>query len=263
MQFATIAYLPPRGRFNSDSFFRNLEAWPPKHPLLLYTDDPSWGPSWAVHIVQNPESYRNRYPYSVNNAVFLMGLLLAIQQGIEFFLYLESDCRVRGDNWDDTIWQDFQTWKNPVAWGSPIIYNQSQNGHDNLKAATELAWTYQKETGLAVPQYGAWPGAGKDLCLYPNGAIGIYHTQTIAKIFPNATTRFHEEVASMIAWDVSIGAGLWRIFHEDIFNRFAFSRVTYSGCGDSLVTAGGRRYMLESGSKVAVHQWKGTETFEV
>jgi hypothetical protein len=255
--FGIIGYVPPSGRFNSDAFRRNVASWKTKHRLILFSDG-DWP---GLERIPNPEIFRNRHHYSVNNAVFLIGLHIALAAGMEFFLYIESDCRVRGHEWDQAIWSDFNQWKGIVAYGSPVIYNQSQNGHNNLKRSTEMAWDYQSATGLAMPQYGAWPGAGKDICLYPNGALGVYHTKTMASFFPNSQNDLKRELAGIMAWDVSIGQGLWRSFGAEVFDRVGFSRVTYSGCGDSLVGQDERGAMLATGKKVAIHQWKGEEDF--
>lgn len=256
--FGIVGYVPPPGRFNSDAFHRNVSAWKTKHRMILFSDA-----DWAGAVkIPNPEMFKNRHHYSVNNAVFLIGLHIALEAGMEFFLYLESDCRVRGHEWDQTIFSDFNTWNSIVAYGSPVIYNQSQNGHENLKRATEMAWNYQSATGLGMPQYGAWPGAGKEICLYPNGALGVYHTKTVASFFPNSQNDLRRELGGILAWDISIGQGLWKTFGWQVFERVGFSRVTYSGCGESLITQEERKEMLVSGGKVAIHQWKGEETFE-
>jgi hypothetical protein len=256
MNLATISYLPPRGQLNSEAFVANLAHWPGSLPLHLYSDDASWGPD--IHHVANPEVVRNqKHWFSVNNLVFLFALKLAIDLKLDYFLYLESDARVRGEHWDQIIFDDcFRENRQPLLYGTPVIFNLSQSGPTPLLRGIDIAYRFIAMTGCPTAVHGSWPGAKFKFALFPNGALGIYHVPTLAQLFQGFEADIGRYAASITAWDCEIGQRFYQYFGDGIFDQFQFATRCYSGYGDELTTLDQRKALLYSGKISAVHQAK-------
>lgn len=256
--YGVVCYVPPSGKLNSEAFLRNVSAWQVNCPIYLYSDQLR---DSVTNQIPNPEVVKNpRRWWNVNNCCFYFGLKLAIDAKLEYFLYLESDCRVRGDGWADKMFADaIEQMPNPVIYGSPIIYEIASSGYVPLRRATEFCCKHLSETGLAVPVYGGFPFRHNQIYTYPNGALGIYHTPTMAEIFHGFDRDIGHCAMNTTAWDIEVGIRLWNKFGLEIFDRFAISHVSYSGCTDQLVTEAERKEMLMRGERVAVHQVKANE----
>lgn len=257
MQCATIAYAPPPKSDQAQAFCHNISRYATHYPLHIYSDSDQW--AGVKYHIDNPEVVRDaRRPFTISNCVFLFGLRLALDLKLDYFLYLEDDCRVRGDQWDKVLFDEFFETKDAVVGGSPIAYNIAHSGHAALKRAIEFAWRYQQKTGFAMPLYGGIPGMGDQIAFYPNGAVAIYHTKTVADMFPGFSDDIGTTARRTTAWDLKIGLEMWRKFGISMFDRFAILTRSYSGYGETLVPEAARRHMLESGRVVAAHQFKGS-----
>lgn len=254
MNLASVVYLPPSRMVGTDAFKQNLAQFKTHYPIYTYSDcDDS-----AEWKVGNPEVARHpRMPWAVNNAVFLYGLNVAVDAGLDYFLYLEHDCRVRMDYWDRVLFAEATDLDAMIVAGTPVFWWIPNGGNKFLKRATEWAHLYQSGSGMGVPMYGHREQARP--CIYPNGAGGIYHTQTILKYCPQETRmNVPQSAQRMRAWDMQIGDGLWGEFGADVLDRFTPILSQYSGYGEMVTTESERQQMLTSGDKVLVHQIKST-----
>lgn len=258
MKIATISYVPPKGRLNSESYMHNLESYKLTHPLYLYSDDPSWG----FNQIENPEVIRHpKKHFAVNNLVFLFGLNLAMDLGLDYMIYLESDCRMRGDKWDEIITNDcFRENKQPILYGTPVIFNISQSGFTPLRMGLELAHNYLRTTNCPPVVHGAWPGSPAHFLVFPNGALGVYHVPTLNEIFNGFKADIGRSALDMAAWDHSVGVGFFTKFGVSCCEKFQFSTCSFSGYGDQMTTPEWRKDLLMSGKMVGIHQWKGSES---
>lgn len=258
MKVATIAYAPPRRIPGAKAFVDNVGKYATENPVYIFSDDRTWP---NVVGIENPEVVKHpRITWAVSNCVFLFGLRLALQLDLDYFLYLEADCRVKGDLWDKALFDEIMPfvysagasddW--PVVAGTPVCYNPSGSGHEALKRVTQMAWEHLQRTGRAMAIYGFQPG----LSLFPNGALAIYHTQTIAKMYPGFAGNIGRTALATHAFDMHIGKQLWGMFGMSLFERFVCSVKGYSGCTDDLVTFAERKAWLESGAVVGIHQVK-------
>ena len=254
MKVATISYVPPKGRLNSDSFMRNLEAFDTKNQLYLYSDDSAWG----LNSIANPDIVKHpKKHFAVNNLVFLFGLNLAIDLGLDYMLYLESDVRVRGDNWDQIIFDDcFRARKTPLIYGTPVVFNISQSGFSPLRKAVGLVNEFMNVTNCPAVVHGAWPGSPAHFLLFPNGALGVYHVPTMAKIFDGFRTNIGKSAMEIAAWDHSVGVGMYNLFGSDCIDQFQYATACYSGYGEDMTNHDFRRQLLLNGKCVGVHQCK-------
>lgn len=255
MKISSYCYVPKPGVGHPEAFLENILAYSTAYPLVLYSEHLPYNFRWC----ENPEAVKHpRAQHWISNFAFLAALRFAIADGVDYMLYLEADCRVRGDNWDVKMVEEFQCWPNAVAGGSPVCYNIASSGHAVLRRAISFASDYLGASGFGMPIYGFM----SPLCLYPNGAGSIFKVGPIATIL--GKTGFETDLTkasrSKEAWDLAIGFGLWAMYGVEVFDRFAPLTRSYSGCTDSITTEPERIAMLESGQRVLVHQIKSNWT---
>lgn len=258
MKIGTIGYVPPAGVGFPDAFLRNLRAYKTEAPIHLYSDAPElYG---ITHKIPNPGQavlYRNA-PLSINNYVFIQGIELALREGLDFYLYLETDVRVRGDCWDGVLFDEFFKHDGAVAGGTPSIWNIGMCGAEAAIAALQFSSKVIKKTGRPPL---VWSGAGRyggpiGMYTYPNGAGAVFHTATLAAIFKGYQSDIGAFCANCSAWDVHIGKGLWNEFGVGVFDRLAVLKSEYSGYRDCHYSYTDRIKMLMDGAVVLVHQVK-------
>lgn len=250
MKIEVVGYVPPRGIGHPEAYLANIGAFKTEFPVSLFSDYPDWG----LRQSDNPGKVKHRqFGHWVSNYAFFMALQYSVACKLDYFIYLEEDCRVRGDGWDGRMMQEAYE-QNPAfaAAGSTVCYNPSGSGHETLKLVTDYAHRFLEYTGLAMPIYGFRPG----LTLYPNGAGAIYRTEIVERIFRG----FHNDLAraSQVseAWDLTIGRELFAMYGNEVFNLVLPLSCSYSGCTDDLISWPQRQQMLESGEKCLIHQCK-------
>lgn len=260
MNLGSIVYVPPKGRLNSDAFMANINAYSSKYPIYFYSDEKGRG---IENLIANPEQVRNpRRPWTVNNAIFLFGLKLAADAGLDYMLYFESDSRVRGNHWDGIMFDEaFAGCLEPICYGTPVAWNISQAGRRALTKVTEFGCKVLSLSGIPMPVYG-WhrPGSLDTICAYPNGSLSVLHVPTMLEIFSGFELDIGRSASTFDGWDLVIGRGLWQKFGVDLFDRFAVARRSYSGYGDLITTEKERVDMLSNGTHVAIHQVKSDNT---
>lgn len=256
LNLGTICYVPGPGRFNSDSFIKNISDYKTRYPIYLYSDVQGRG---VENIVANPEQVRNpRRPWTVNNLVWLFGLKLAMDTGLDYFAYLESDVRVGADYWDEAGFNEMLE-QNPdaVLYGSPVCYNICAQGKDVANKTIDLACRYKAISGMPMPFYGKWPGSGDKYALYVNGALGIYKTSVMAEVFAGFQNNIGVSAATLTAWDLASAHGLWTKYGKDLPDKIGLSSVWLSQYGNEVCSEKERLEMLENGQWLAIHQVKG------
>ena len=232
-----------------------MRAYDPGVELLLYSDHGPYGfiPCQDPGVVRHPKAM-----YRISNHAFLSGLTIAIQKGVTHMLYLEEDSRVRGDWWAARLFDEFRTYPGAVMGGTPVVYNPSNDGHAVLKRITEFAADYLKASGTAMTIHGFQPG----YYFYPNGSISILDVALMQEFF--RPTGFENDICAAArapaAWDEIIGRSMVRRFGINVFDVFAPSVLSYSGCANAIFSEPERIAMLESGEKIAIHQCKSGYT---
>lgn len=265
MKTAVFGYIPPKGKFCSDAFWQNLKDFPPKSELILYSDD-NWGPD-VIRLKASPEIFKDasfrggpnsgqHNPFAIHNGIFLAGLKMCLQKGVTHALYLEQDCRVGADSWDEVVFEEFFSIGRPcVVAGTVSVYNPSNFG---VEALQRFYRHYAKAPahGVPTPTYG-WSGADKPCqsCAFPNGALGIYDVAWLTSLF-----NVEEQVAMATqntAFDMAFGAKLWELFGTDAYEVIGSLGSVYSGFGNVMTTEDYRKKLLTDKKVVAVHQIKG------
>ncbi len=254
MKPAVIAYLPPPSHGNPQAFLANMQANPAGVDVHFYSDHAAYGvnPCQSPTVVFHPHA-----KFRISNHAFLSGLKLAIDKEVTHMLYVEEDSRVLGDGWAERLFQEFLTYPNATTGGTPVAYNISDSGHIALRRVTEFAADYLRAAGTPMTIHGYEP----HFYFYPNGSLSILDVQMMQAFFPAG---FENDISrsarTNMAWDEIIGRSLWATYGVDVFDHFAPSVLSYSGCGDRVYTEKERIEMLESGSKLAVHQVKSSWT---
>lgn len=255
MNLGSIVYVPPSGRLCSDAFMANINAYSSKYPIYFYSDEKGRG---IENLIANPDVVKNpRRPWNVNNAVWFFGLKLAMDAGLDYFAYLESDVRVGCNNWDDAGFTEMLE-QNPdaVIYGSPVCYNIAQQGKDVANKTIDIACKYKALSGMPMPFYGKWPGSGDKYALYVNGALGIYKTSVMAEIFSGFDLDIGRAASTFTAWDLAAAHGLWTKYKHELPDKVALSSVWLSQYGNEICSEKERLEMLASGRFKCVHQVK-------
>lgn len=249
MKCVLASYIPPPHKPGADVYYENLMQFKTTHPLRLFSDHEPYG----LRKIGNPAPYRNpKKPFVISNLIFLCALADAIDQGVDYMLYLEDDCRVMGDEWDRAMFDDYSSTPNALFGGSPFCYHPMSSGCHALKRLTEFAWSYYKWVGIPMPIIGEAGG----FCFFPNGALAIYHIPSIAPHFGDFQKNKSQWALTHEAWDMHIGRSLFAQYGVALFERFAPIKSAYSGYGNKLFIEEERKSMLLSGQIRAVHQIK-------
>ena len=259
MNCATIAYVPPPAIGHPRTFLQNIRDFESYRPVILYSDSRHYAKADVDYSCASPDICRTAArPWAVNNCCFFFGLKLAVDLKLDYFLYLEEDCRVGLDNWDRPIWKMVESASNSImVAGSPVVYNPSNGGHAALDKIAEFTHRHFKATGRGVPMYGSIPGqANVTPALYPNGAAGVYHTETMRKLFPGFEADIGRYAQRQTAWDLAIGYALWARMGTKVFDHFGCLPNVLSCYGDDIYTLSDRVSMLENGRVDVIHQVK-------
>jgi hypothetical protein len=263
MKLCVATYLPPPSFGCAKVFVENLELFPPRVPLLAYSDHPWPG---AIALKGNPEQVKRATfangkinPFAINNLLWLTGLRIARDQGYSHMLYLEHDCRVGVKNWDDRIFEEYFSIGRPlVAGGNLACYNPCNHSPEAARRWQKLVAGNVKRN-LPIPTYG-WMGASNQgpSCVFTNGALAIYDVAWMGQMFDLSNTM--DIAAAESAFDMVLGVRIWDIFFEDSYEVFGHLDSVFSGYGDVLSTEEERLQWLREGRYVGVHQVKSQAT---
>jgi hypothetical protein len=240
----------------------NLKNNPTKHELILYSDG-----DWPDTIrVKSPEFLKEAKfesgpnigkpnPFAIHNCCFLAGLKMCRERGASHALYLEQDCRVLGQHWDDRIFSEYFSIGRPfIVAGTVSIYNPTGNGLAGAKAFQRLI-ANPPAHGIPTGCFG-WAPSSTVITptFFPNGALCIYDVPWMLSLFD---VEAQGAMASQnTAFDMAIGARIYELFGLDAFSLIGSLGSIYSGYGDALTTPDQRRELLTSGKVAAMHQEK-------
>lgn len=255
MKLGSVCYLPPPNIGTPEIFLENLKKFPSKHPVYLCSDYTRKRPPFPIAHCASPECVRrSESADAVQKFAFLNAATLAQENGLDYFIILEDDCRVGEPGWDDRIFTEF--------------FEKSKDG---LNGGTVMSW-YPEWTPkfrsmwakhLAVQRKAGHPGVliiNKDAPPYPearrayaNGAVSIIKTALISPIFDKPDL-YH--VGRGTAWDDSIGRWLWKTFGDESYDRIVPLESVMSDCVDHGSTLEQRQEWLTSHKVAAIHQVK-------
>lgn len=265
---AIVGYVPPPSFGCAQKFLENILKFKTKHRLILISDHPYeigerriLPPEGILpRDTHNPHPLIDPYtrmpkPCAINNAIFHTCLRIAIQEGVSHMLYVESDCRVNGDHWDERVFDEFFSQPFPViAAGTLVTWNIFNGG---LKFVSKWEQLVHKTSFCSFPMsnYGSMPH-GNNPCnpaIFPNGALGVYSLEWMAQLFDLSSML---SLATDRAWDFVLGSRLVERFNVDAFEMVAHLNSVLSVYGDTLCTEDQRLKWLSDKRWAAVHQVK-------
>lgn len=242
----------------------------PANKLLLYSDYSYYKAPFNLDCIQlkaSPEIIKkltvgSANHWAVNNAVFMTGMKIAVQDGYDFAIYIESDCRFGQPAWDNVIFEEHFNLGFPVvASGSLVCWNPFSSGLEVTQRWERLICETNERRinprrNFPIPTYGT-RDSGKP-SIFPNGALGVYDLRWIKDFFDLSNT---VKIASeSFAWDFLIGQKIWEKFGVQSFDVVGNLQCIFSGYSDQITTEPERLNMLRSGDVVAVHQVKSNAT---
>jgi len=264
-KLAVLCYCPAHVG-ESEAFLKNLDNFPPKHDLIMYSDtlerEGCIKLGGSIDVAETPKNKMSK-----PNLIFLVGIRIAASQGFTHVLILEPDCRVNRRHWDSVIFDEFFA-KNPMAvcGGSMVIFNPSSHNQNAARKFEKLV-----ADNIESPMPFAITGTGnlaehRDSCVFPNGALAIYNVSWLVKTFPEIAgtpEKYIERAQNMKTFDYEVGIRMWTEFKEDVYDKVVHFHSVYSGYGNILSSEDERKELLTSGKVVAVHQiksdWTGPE----
>jgi hypothetical protein len=274
-------YVPPPNFPGAKAFLENIRRFKTVNELFLFSDHSAYG---FQTILPPDDMKRHNERCGISNALFVMAVRFALQRGATHMLYLESDCRVGIDYWDEIMFNEYFAFKFPkVAAGSLVAHSCTNGGYDYYKRFWQFLMEHGKRkqfipiygipvmAGLAMREFGeeaglvVKPGDARTKykpAVYPNGALGIYDVSWMAELFginPDGKFRSDQSLIQHVqasAWDHMIGVRLYDRFGEDALEMVGHLDSCFSSYGDSVSTESQRMTMLQIGRVVAIHQVK-------
>lgn len=262
MKLASLLYVPPPTAYPAAAaIVENLKRFPAKHPLVLYSEHDYGWPGQIV-LQASPEPIKKMTnkegklnQWGLNNAVFLTALRIAVAQGFTHIIYLEADCRVGIEHWDDAIFTEYFNLGFPcIAAGTLATYNPCNWSRDAARRWEALVAGNQRKN-VPIATYG-WKGASEKFpcCVFPNGALSVLDMTWMPLLFDISNT--FNTALNIGPWDMEMGVQVWKRFEVASYDVMGMLTKIYSGYGDVLTTPEERLNWLRNGDYVAVHQVK-------
>ncbi len=188
-----------------------------------------------------------------------MAVSFAKEAGLDYMLYLESDCRVGCDGWDSRMLNEAQDryGGTRLCVGSPVVFDVSSGGRDVSKRIIAEACAYQNEGGIPMAMYGSKsPQDTSGVTYYVNGALGIYSVKGVYSLFPDLDINLVNLANRSQPWDLELGRRMWSQFGPGVVDKVGWITSAYSAYANAVTSEMERAVMLRDGIKVGVHQIK-------
>lgn len=261
MSIATLAYIPPE-RLGSGSFLRNLNHYKRSHPLILYSDCSTPSHDFRdCRFMEVPDPTlikRSRNRVAIHNRIFLYALEHAKSLKLKRFIYLEGDCRVGCDNWDERMAYEASGYKDMFVAGTPAVYNskalkgaQEASVHKYLSGFTSV-------TGWPVPVFEARQTRPLG-CLFIMGAAAVYNTSVMADLFMGFERDAAQKAVKTPAFDLFVGMRCAQLFGANAVSKLPALTCSFSSYGTKVNSEEDRVEMLRTGRACVVHQVKSNK----
>jgi hypothetical protein len=251
----------------AEAFYNHVRHWKTHYPLILYADNDCWPDVIKLKgsfDIAKSARYPNGQPntWAPNNLCFLTAINIARSKGFTHMLYLESDCRMMGNNWDEIVVDEYLDAANDrtLFGGSVVVYNPC-NRNLTFSRAWHRFLAKNQYSPFPIPAFGGNGAAEKhEPAVLVNGALGIFDMDFLASIFDLTNTV--KTAGEVTAWDYHIGRELVRKHGDETFKHVEHLSTIFSSYGNVTTTEAERRELLLKGEVVAVHQIKSPWTPE-
>lgn len=201
---------------------------------------------------------------------FLETVKFARDQQIDWFFNIEWDCLFHGAGWLDALWEEHVTFcQGTVCSGTPCVWDadryvqKSRVFYENV-----VRWAAETIDVTGTPCVMKTLQAGPPR-VYPNGALAWYRTDIAVEGFLQGVEilddgftarkfapRLQAYVDAHLGYDFYFGAWLALKYGDQVTTHIGRLAGAYSGWEDEMFKEKERVEMVESGAKVAIHQYK-------
>lgn len=258
MELASLSYIPTKASLNATAYLENLSAFKSRHPVIFYSDGPVGGCDFRMPNAEVLKGHKNKV--AINNFIFLHAYLIAKAQGINRFLFMETDVRVAGDDWDGKIFDEANAYDSMVCAGTPCVWNATQLDPATREAVNRHVSAYRSATGFGLPafhsrtrEFQTRPG---NCCLFIMGAGAVYDTEALERILSKCHDNPMAFACQIQAFDLHIGLWCNRVYGSDCVRKLPWLRSMWSGYKDKGFSQEERVELLKSGKVGLVHQFK-------
>lgn len=252
-----IAYLPPKGVGHTDVFLSNLREHPPTMPLVLLTDG-----DWPDAVRIDPPTKWFNKSDQIASYVFLRALQEAETRGWKYFVWLETDCRLKGPEWDRQLLDAAKRTEPFIAAGNLAICNPVFGTPGFNEALLALGIMPTTDRGLTSTEVLIQSPDTTTAVPFVNGAPAVYCVEEVRALF----RRFQADAARIVVdaygcQDRTLGeAAVGAYGDTGALKRFVHLPKVMATAGETFYPFNVRRRALESGQVLAVHpiknQWR-------
>lgn len=260
MRLGSISYLPCLKRLNPDAYIRNLEAYKTRYPIHFYSDCKIAGLLNVIDNVSCLKGHQNKV--SINNALFIYGLQIAIHEGLDRFLFLETDVRVGCDDWDGILFREAAAFERIAVCGTPSLWNSHQIPIAWRASLNQYVSDYARATGFSPPAFRSRiksnAASPSNACLFIMGAGAIYDTKTMEELFGAGLANPMSFACQIPAFDLYIGKVMAQRHGGNMVKYLVPSKLQFSTYKQRVFDEQELVKMLHSGRCVLTHQHKGS-----
>lgn len=263
MNIASIAYMPVNvPGIHSEAFKRNISAYKTQNPVIFFSDSEGFD-----HKIDSPLSLKeSKNKVAIHNYLFLSALKIAIHNKLDRFIYLESDCRVSCDLWDDWIFDEVDNNSRMIVAGTPAIWHQSAMDKFMKAMVRDYCYEYTNRVGLPIAHF--YPKRATSIlarrenaCSFIMGAGAVYDVASVKNLFEGFEQAIGRYAITIPAFDQWIGMKIHSTLRGagisgEILSRMPFITSMFSGYKNRLSTEHERIEMVRNKRFALVHQIK-------
>lgn len=209
--------------------------------LITFTDNPAVEAD--IHVDEFVSPWKRKYEYA--NMAAQQAVKIAQSKGWDYFMWVEWDCYIGKDYWFDILWDELLAWPcKPMQAGTPAMASHTLIGNFEFLKQDYIA-SYLRANKVCLHLVSSRP-----FFLSINAAMGFYETEAADNYLVKMS------VPPLTSFDVLFGMRMFDEYGEDVFKSTAWLPSLYSGWGKQDYTEEQRLEMVNSGLKVAMHQYK-------
>ena len=187
-----IGYIPTLSSIsNHSSFIKNIYKYKSFADIIFFSEG-NWNDNFIK--VENPLDVVEKHKDKIGLWTFYHCLRIAKKYNLDYFLMMESDCRVLKDNWDYELFEE--TIKKDIYCYGSLNINNFNSEPDLLKELTILNknshfnFINHGKVGELIPH------------IWTNGALTVYNTEIFYKFLNDELINI---LKKWIAWDYDSG----------------------------------------------------------